>query len=212
MGIDGLFMELLSSRRSIRNFADRPVAQEQVARLLEAGRLAPSRANSQPWRFVVVRDAELRRRLFRAVYHQEMVLQAPVLITVLGLVDPRDSVPARTFELVQAGALTEDVKNFADHVLDHWNEEELRTDAALNAAIAATCIMLAAHAEGLGCCWIKLCRDDEVLRILEVPEGYYHAATLAVGHPAGPPPGPRPRLPLGELVRYETFGRRERPS
>lgn len=147
--------------KSIRRFLPDPVTDEMVARLLEAGRLAPSRANSQPWCFVVIRDAEVKRELHEAVYRQDIVVEAPVLIAVLGVIDPRASVPARTLELVQAGAFGMDVKVFADHVLDNWNEHELITDSALNAAIAGTHVVLAAHAFGLGCCWIKLCDDQK---------------------------------------------------
>ncbi|MBM4143762.1 MAG: hypothetical protein FJ225_09270 [Lentisphaerae bacterium] len=198
------FMELVRTRRSIRRYTNTPVPEDLVAQVLEAGRLAPSRANSQPWHFLVVRDATVKRELYSAVYHQQLVLDAPVLIAVLGVIDPRPSVPARTLELVQAGAFGMDVKDFADHVLDNWNPADLKTDAALNSAIAGAYMTLAAHALGLGCCWVKLCQDDEVLRILEVPNGYYHAGLLAIGWP-DESPASRPRLPLAEIVHHERF-------
>ena len=158
---------------------------------------------------MVVTDPAVKEALYAAVYHQQVVLDAPVLITVLGIIDPRPSVPARTFELVQAGSFGEDVKELADHVLDHWDTSELKVDAALNSAIAGAYITLAAHALGLGCCWVKLCRDDEVLRVLSVPDGYYHAGTLALGYPVSTPPA-RPRLPLSVLVHRDRFRRAER--
>ena len=79
-------------------------------------------------------------------------------------------VPARTMELVNAGAF----------------------------------MAMAAHALGLGCCWVKLCKDDDVLRILRVPAGHYMAGILAIGYP-DECPAARPRLPLSELVHYDTF-------
>jgi nitroreductase len=198
------FMDLVRSRRSIRRFRQAAVPEDLALKILEAGRLAPSRANSQPWHFVVIRDPAVKQELYAAVYHQQLVLDAPLLIAVLGVVDPRPSVPARTLELVQAGAFDTDVKDFADHVLDNWNPAELKTDAALNSAIPAAYMALAAHALGLGCCWVKLCRDDEVLRVLRVPGGYYHAGLLAIGLPDESPP-PRPRLPLAEMVHHDRF-------
>ena len=192
-------MNFLRSRRSIRKYTDEPVPAEQVQLLLEAGRLAPSRANSQPWRFVVVTDPYIKRQLYEAVYCQRLVHEAPLLIVVLGVIDPRRTVPPRTRELVDVGCFDEEVKDFADHVLDDWTRADLKADAALNSAIAATHIMLAAHGLGLGCCWIKLCMDDRVLEVLEVPSDYYHAGILAIGYPAESP-APRPRLPLTELV------------
>jgi nitroreductase len=202
------FFDLLRARRSIRSYSKEPVPDELVQKMLEAGRLAPSRANSQPWHFVVIRDPAVKQAMYSAVYHQSLVVEAPLLISVLGIIDPRPTVPSRTFELVQAGCFSNQVKDFADHVLDNWDESALQTDAALNAAIAGTHVMLAAHALGLGCCWVKLCRDDEVLRLLGVPTGFYHAGTLAIGFP-GEDPRARPRLPLTGMVSYEQFGRRE---
>jgi nitroreductase len=198
------FMDLVRTRRSIRRYKGTPVPENLVAQLLEAGRLAPSRANSQPWHFVVVTDSAVKRRLYGAVYHQQPILDAPLLIVVLGVIDPRPSVPARTLELVQVGAFGMDVKDFADHVLDNWNAGDLKADAALNSAIAGTHIALAAHALGLGCCWVKLCKDDEVLRILGVPDGFYMAGVLAIGYPDESPPA-RPRLPLAGLVHHDAF-------
>jgi nitroreductase len=198
------FMDLIRARRSIRLYKDKAIPEDIVKQLLEAGQLAPSRANSQPWHFVVIRDTAVKQELYAAVYHQELVLKAPLLIVVLGIIDPRSSILARTLELVQMGAFGIDVKNFADHVLDNWSEEDLRVDSALNSAIATTHIMLAAHDLGLGCCWVKLCKDDEVLRILEVPDGYYMAAVLAIGYP-DESPNQRPRLPIAGMVHYDKF-------
>lgn len=198
-------MELLETRRSIRHFQDRPVPPELVDKLLRAGQIAPSRANSQPWRFIVIDDHATKEALFHAVYRQKLVLAAPVLITVLGVIDPRKSIPERTRELVEADCFGHDVKDFADRVLDDWSAAELKVDAALNSAIAATNIMLAAHGLGLGCCWVKLCQDEKVLEVLGVPNTYYNAGVLAVGYP-GEGPKPRPRLPLDTLFYRNRYG------
>jgi nitroreductase len=76
-------MEVLAEirqRYSCRAYQDRPVEQEKLDRVLEAARLAPSARNMQEWRFVVVRDAQLRRQLVPAANMQEFVGQAPVVI------------------------------------------------------------------------------------------------------------------------------------
>ena len=198
-------LELLESRRSIRKFKKIPVPDNVVNSLLEAGRLAPSRANSQPWKFIVVKDPEVKKPLSIAAYNQRTVVEAPLLIVVLGVIDPRSTVPNRTAELVEAGAFGEDVKQKADHVLDDWSLSELKVDAALNSAIAATHIMLAAHGLGLGCCWVKLLDDQSVLEALNVPDGFYHTGILAIGYP-DQSPRTRPRLPLNSMVSYEKFG------
>ena len=72
--------DAIRQRRSIRSYADRPVEQDKLERVLEAGRLAPSARNMQEWRFVVVRDAAVRARLAEAACGQAFVGQAPVVI------------------------------------------------------------------------------------------------------------------------------------
>lgn len=79
--------ETIKGRRSIRSFLDRPVEEEKLERVLDAGRLAPSARNIQDWRFIVVRDAQTRRRLAEAARNQQFVAQAPVVIAACGTSD-----------------------------------------------------------------------------------------------------------------------------
>ncbi len=203
-------MEFLASRRSVRKYLDKPIPDDMVTQLLEAGRLAPSRGNEQPWRFIVITDPVVKEELFEPVFKQVLVRTAPLLIVVLGVIDPRGTVQDRTQELVEAGCFGKDVKDFADHVLDDWAYSELKVDAALNSSIAATQIMLAAHGLGLGCCWVKLCEDDDVLKVLGAPADYCNTAVLCIGYPDQSPKA-RPRVPLDSLVFYDRFGNTERP-
>jgi nitroreductase len=80
-------MQAIRSRRSIRSFSDRPVEDEALNAVLEAGRLAPSARNMQDWRFIVVRDPALRRSLSEAARGQSFVGQAPVVIAACGTSD-----------------------------------------------------------------------------------------------------------------------------
>jgi nitroreductase len=73
-------IEVIRQRRSIRSYTDQPVEPEKLERLLDAARLAPSASNRQEWRFVVVTDADTRRKLAHAANDQEFVAQAPVVI------------------------------------------------------------------------------------------------------------------------------------
>lgn len=72
--------EAILKRKSVRAFQDRDVSEDTITRLLEAARLAPSASNRQEWRFVVVRDAALRRRLSEAARNQTFVGEAPVIL------------------------------------------------------------------------------------------------------------------------------------
>ncbi len=72
--------ETIRKRKSVRSFLDRPVEDEKIQRILEAAQLAPSARNLQEWRFIVVRDPGLRRRLIPAAAGQSFVGEAPVVI------------------------------------------------------------------------------------------------------------------------------------
>ena len=73
-------MEAISARRSIRSYLDKPVEPDKLARVLEAGRLAPSASNQQPLRIIVVTDPAVRKELAKAARDQKFVGEAPVVL------------------------------------------------------------------------------------------------------------------------------------
>jgi nitroreductase len=80
-------LDLLKSRRSIRSYQDKPIPQDLILQILEAGRWAPTGANLQPWHFIVVTDAETRKRIGEVArfffFKSSHVKNAPVIL-VLG--------------------------------------------------------------------------------------------------------------------------------
>ena len=75
-------IDIIRSRRSVREFLDRPVEDELIANILDAGRWAPSGLNNQPWHFVVVRDREITGSLAGCTRYSSIVHSAPLLIAV----------------------------------------------------------------------------------------------------------------------------------
>lgn len=75
------FLELAQKRYSVRGYTEAPVSDEMLKQILEAGRLAPSAANFQPWHFIVVRDPAVKARLAEA-YKKDWFRNAPVIIVV----------------------------------------------------------------------------------------------------------------------------------
>lgn len=82
-------LDLIKKRRSIRKYTDEPVSDEDIQALLEAAMAAPSANNSQPWTFIVVREAELRQKLAQTHPWSKMAADAAVVFVVCG--DPRRS-------------------------------------------------------------------------------------------------------------------------
>jgi len=120
------FNDLIRTRISVRNYdPDRPVPKETLERILEAGRLAPSAVNYQPWKFVVVSSPAMLEKV-RACYGRDWFKEAPHVLIVIGFMD-------------QAW-----VRNFDGH-------KSIETDMA----IAMTHMILAAENEGVSTCWIE---------------------------------------------------------
>ena len=76
------FLELAKNRFSVRKYRSNPVTEEDLLYVLEAGRIAPSAVNYQPWHFLVIKEKENLEKLY-ALYHREWFQEAPVVIIIL---------------------------------------------------------------------------------------------------------------------------------
>lgn len=208
-------LELIRTRRSIRKYKPDDVPDELINKILEAGRWAPSGENSQPWRFIVVRDRERirqmgecagwgSRRRFTAEFatgHMQHRFE--------GLKNPEEK--EKAFQKLISG----DVSRFMTRAsvviavcakLEVW-------DVPYDSFAAIENMVLMAHSLGLGTCIVVApvsdMRDDEkMMELLKVPHGYKIIAPIVIGYPIEVQ-GPRPRLSLEEITYYEEFGRRK---
>jgi len=175
--------EAISGRRATRAFTSQPVERPVLQRLVDAAIQAPSAVNEQPWDFTIVRDAALLDRM-------SVAAKAHMLEAMKGSDFPR--------------RLHENLENPDFHVFYHapalivisvragdWTAE--------HGALAAENLMLAAHAEGLGSCWIGFAQrwleTAEGRKAIDAPEDFVPVAPVIVGHPAWPVP-PVPRNPV----------------
>jgi nitroreductase len=179
----GWLYRLAEARTSCRAYENRPVPDEAIRYGLECARLAPSACNRQPWRWAVVRQPELRRRLIHEGFLPGLGLawaeSAPVLC-VLGMV--RDVLPHR----VGAGISGVDYP---------W----------IDVGIAGEHFVLAATELGLGTCWIGWIRPRVVRRLVGWPYRVRPVAILTVGYPAAghtPLSPSQRRRPLNEQVLW----------
>ncbi len=82
-------LELIKTRRSIRKYKLDPIPEDEINKILEAGRWAPSASNRQPWRFIVLRSEETKRKLAETLTWGGFLSQAPLGIAVV--INPRAS-------------------------------------------------------------------------------------------------------------------------
>ena len=138
-----MMLELISSRQSDRSYTDRIVEKEKIERIVEAGRLAPSACNAQPWKFVVVTDPALLKEVSNAASEPVLkmnlfVSQAPVIIVVV-----------------------REKPNFSSKIGGKIMKKDY---SHIDIGIASENICLQARAEGLGSCMIGWFDEEKVRR------------------------------------------------
>ena len=163
------FYEVIRTRRSVRSYKPDPIPKDVLRRVLEAARIAPSGSNRQPWRFIIVEDEDLKRRLAEACSNQYFIAEAPVVIVACGY-------------------------NIRYNRGGYMGDMSMLVDVS----IAFTHLILAARVEGLGTCWIGSFDNEEVKKILNIPKDVNVVAITPLGYPkredAFAEPGPRKAL------------------
>jgi nitroreductase len=196
--------EAIKKRKSIRKFKEIPLSDQQIDRLVEAARLAPSGSNVQPWRFVIVKDTGLKSRLKDACFNQKFIESASIVIVCCGDLLAWKETVGHTRELVDRGDIQlnkESEKALMDRAKRAASAEmhERIPSALLNVAIAVEHIVLEAVELGLGSCWVGLFDKEKVRDVLDLPEHLYVVGLLPVGVP-DEDPQPRPRLAASTIV------------
>lgn len=200
--------EAIQKRRSTRSFKKMPVPDEMILEILEAARLAPSASNTQPWRFVVVTDAEEKKRLRQICFNQAFVEDAGVDFVFCA--DPStysiDSRKRRMQEAVDSGLISDG--NLSDDTLQRYREEAARepdlpsllTPLTANTYIAVENMVLMATGLGLGSCWVGgISSYKDIRDMLQIPRGILVLGVLAVGY-TNIEPKARPHYSLEEIL------------
>lgn len=180
--------DVINNHRSIRRYKPDPVPDDLLDRALAAGLRASSSGNMQTWSVIVTRDRELRERLFDPHMEQEMVLDAPILLTFCA--DFR-----RMRHWLRLNDAPDNFDNFMSFMI-----------GAIDATLAAQNVALAAESQGLGICFMgsTLANCDRIGDALHLPPGVVPVVGYSVGWP-DENPAPRDRLPLDAVVHRETY-------
>ena len=167
--------EAIKSRRSVRKYKSTPVPEEALKKILNAARLAPSAANLQPWRFIIVMDEDVKRHLAAACNSMNWITRAPVVIVACANMD---------VAIAMVGGYM--------------------NSAPVDVAIALTQMSIMATSEGLGTCWIGAFKEEKVSALLGIPKECRVVSVMTLGYPDESPAMPG-RKNISEIISYNKF-------
>lgn len=169
------FYEVIKKRKSVRKYRPDPIPDDVLNRILDAGRIAPSAKNLQPWHFIVVKDPNIKKELAAACRNQMWMADAAVI--VCGCADEKNC-------YAKLGSLG--------------------LSFQVDLAIAIDHMILAATSEGLGTCWIAAYSEEQVKKVLNIPETLRVVCLTPIGWPAETPKD-RGRKSLAEIISWGKY-------
>ena len=167
------FVELLKERRSIRDYEDKDVSIETIKEIIKESCLAPSSGNGQPWRFIIINNKEMMKKLSDESKGN-----------LIANLEKNPASPSKKYEVVLRDP---DFNIFYNapclvYILGQQDILTLKVDCSL----AACYFMFSALERGLGTCWIGLggyIQDPELLKQTGIPEDCRIVAPIIVGYP-----------------------------
>jgi len=176
-------LEIIKNRRSIRKFTEQKISKEDIETILEAGRLAPSARNGQPWHFVVFDDSSAKaafcKEAFSGLYARTMWAEkAPVLVAFVA----------------NEGGLGMRIGNMLKRTL-FW---------VMDQGLAGQNMVLQAQSMGIGSCWIGWFDFKKAGSFLNTSSGEKVEILIAFGYPDENPEA-RPRKEFKEVVSYNKY-------
>lgn len=179
------FIELLKKRRSRRHFENKEVPLKIIRDIIKESCLAPSAANGQPWRFIIINDRDLIKRL-----------SDDAKKNLISYIEKNPDAPTKKYE---AALRNPDFNVFYNapclvYIVGSKQVRNLYVDCAL----AACYFMFSASERGLGTCWVGLgtsIQDPNLLKLIGMPEDHKIVAPLIIGYPNSIPSPPERNEP-----------------
>lgn len=212
-----MVMNAVTSRKSVRNYSDRPIEDSVLNKILEAGRFAPSWVNVQPWKFIVVKSQATKDLLSESAGGQKQVKNAQVVICCVA--DIQDWDKSRFGKVLEQRGLDNDTENF---MLESklYNPANLGEFEALMRSVeqltyAVAYMTLEAQELGVGACIVgafanELTKKDDALAkkvksVLGLNDKQVLVDLLTLGYEAEPVPSKKLRKPVEDVVFYESL-------
>ncbi|MCC6934006.1 MAG: nitroreductase family protein [Deltaproteobacteria bacterium] len=196
--------ELLNARRAVKNFdSNFVIPNEDIEKLLSAATLAPSAFNIQHWRFVIIKNRELRNQLRSAARDQPQVTDASLLIVLCADLQAWTKDPAKYWENVPQAVRDFIVSAIHNYYADR--PEVQRDETMRSCGIVAQTIMLTAKEMGYDSCPMDGFDFAQVAKIINLPNDHIISMMIAIGK-SNKEPFPRAtRLPLGNIIINDQF-------
>ncbi len=196
--------EAIKTRRAIKSYdPSHEMTEAEVNTLFELAIQAPTAFNIQNWRFVVVKDQELRKQIRAQAWDQAQVTDASLLIILCGDLKAWEKEPVRYWKNT-----AKPVQDYMVPAIDGYyrDKERVQRDEAMRSCgLAAQTIMLAAKAMGYDSCPMDGFDFEQVGKLINLPADHVIAMFVVVGKgtkPAWPKPG---QLALDEVVIKDKF-------
>lgn len=201
--------DAIDQRRATPSFDGKPIPDADLKKILDAGLKMPSGYNLQPWRFVVVRTPEQRRRLRAASYNQAKVEEASVVIVACG---DKDGWRSDMEEMIRMGRENGMTENYAEQARVNipaylGNHPNLTAWLNRHVMLAFSGMMLMAEALGYDTAPMEGYEADKVCEVLNLPISYEVVALLAIGHLKGPDKYNGGRFSMARTVFDGEFGK-----
>jgi nitroreductase len=179
----------LKNHTSIRKYKSTPIEDTLLKELIYCGQRASSSGNLQSWSVVISKERESREQLYELHSRQEMILQAPVVLTFCS-----------DFYRIRRWLKINEAKGSFDDFLGFLT-------GMADALVAAQNVAIAAESHGLGICYMgtTLWASDKISEHLKLPETVVPVTSLVVGYPDEEIPEARTRLPLEAIIHEEFY-------
>ncbi len=196
--------EAIRSRRSVKHFdASHGMTPEEANEILSLAILSPTAFNIQHWRFVVVDDADLRRKIREVSWGQSQVTDSSLFIVLCADLKAWEKEPGRYW--VNAPG---EVQEFMLPAIDNYyrgNEQAQRDEAMRSCGIAAQTLMLAAKSLGYDSCPMDGFDFEKVAQLIRLPDDHVIAMFVAIGKSAKEARARPGQLALGDVVVKNVF-------
>ncbi len=200
-------IKAIETRRAVKHFdPGHRMSQDEEDMILRLAMLAPTAFNIQNWRFVVVKDPELRKRLREVSWDQAQVTDASLFIILCADLKSWEKEPARYWQ-----SAPKEVQDIILPKLDEYyrgKESVQRDEAMRSCGIAAQTLMLAAKAMGYDSCPMDGFDFDAVGRLIDLPEDHVVAMYVAIGKKVKEPWPRGGGITREEAVIIDGFGGR----